>query len=121
LLDRLSRPAAGDRRGRQRRQLDRSGAPDEELLMRYILLDRVTELEPGRRARGKKAITLTDDVLHDHFPDFPIYPGALLVEAAAQLAGFLLEKSRNQPGEPEARALLVQIDRTKFYRPARPG
>ena len=89
--------------------------------MRYILVDRITELVPGVRARGRKAVTLTDEVLHDHFPDFPIYPGALLIEAAAQLGGFLLEKSRNQPGAPEQRALLVSVERAKFYRPAQPG
>ena len=89
--------------------------------MRYILLDRITECEPGKRARGLKAVTLTDDVLHDHFPDYPILPGALVVEAAAQLAGFLLEVSANTPGEEPRRALLVQIDRAKFHRPAQPG
>jgi 3-hydroxyacyl-[acyl-carrier-protein] dehydratase len=65
-----------------------------------------------------KAVTLTDEVLHDHFPDFPVYPGALLVEAAAQLGGFLLEKSRNVANE---RAVLVSIEKAKFYRPAQPG
>jgi 3-hydroxyacyl-[acyl-carrier-protein] dehydratase len=89
--------------------------------MRYILLDRVTEVVPGKSARGLKAVTLTDEVLHDHFPDYPMLPGALLVEACAQLAGFLLEVS-TQASEPSPkRAVLVQIDRTKFYKPAQPG
>jgi 3-hydroxyacyl-[acyl-carrier-protein] dehydratase len=88
--------------------------------MRYILLDKITSVERGRRATGIKAVTLSDEVLHDHFPDYPILPGALVLEAAAQLAGYLIEISVDPEPEP-LRALLVQIDRAKFYRPAQPG
>ena len=89
--------------------------------MRYYLIDKVTELTVGARARGVKCATLTDEILHDHFPDFPMLPGALIVEAAAQLAGFLLEMTFNQPGQPVVRALLVQIQRAKFHDPVTPG
>ncbi len=90
--------------------------------MRYFLLDRVTGLVPGESARGIKNVTLTDEIVHDHFPDYPIFPGALIVEAAAQLAGFLLELTFHEGGpNPPRRALLVQIDKAKFYRPAEPG
>src|SRR5262245_59290182 len=89
--------------------------------MRYFLLDKVTELVPGERARGVKNVTLTDEILHDHFPDYPIMPGVLVLEAASQLAGFLLETPRNKPGEPLRRALLVQIELAKFHEPAGPG
>ena len=63
--------------------------------MRYFLLDRVTDVVPGESARGIKNVTLTDDVLHDHFPDFPILPGALLVEAfaATEVIGAVLDRS----------------------------
>jgi len=66
-------------------------------------------------------VTLSDEILHDHFPGFPMLPGALVVEAAAQLAGFLLELSFHQPDAPVLRAVLVQIQRAKFYEPIRPG
>jgi 3-hydroxyacyl-[acyl-carrier-protein] dehydratase len=92
--------------------------------VRYYLLDRVTDVvltEGEESARGVKNVTLTDDVLHDHFPDHPILPGALLVEAMAQLAGFLLEVTQNGEGRPLVRALLVQIAHAKFSRPAEPG
>lgn len=89
--------------------------------MRYYLIDKVTALTPGVSATGVKCVTLTDEVLHDHFPDYPMLPGALIVEAAAQLAGFLLEMTFNRPGEPVVRALLVQIQRAKFHEPVGPG
>jgi 3-hydroxyacyl-[acyl-carrier-protein] dehydratase len=89
--------------------------------MRYFLLDRVTDVVPGESARGIKNVTLTDEVLHDHFPDFPILPGALLVEAMAQLAGFLLEVTHNADDKPLVRALLASINSAKFSRPAEPG
>lgn len=89
--------------------------------MRYFLLDRVIEVVPGESARGIKCVTLTDEVVHDHFPDFPILPGALLVEAMAQLGGFLIEVTRNADDAPLVRALLVQIKSAKFSKPAEPG
>lgn len=89
--------------------------------MRYFLIDKVTEVVPGERIRGVKCVTLSDPVLHDHFPDYPIMPGALIVEASAQLAGFLLETTFNRPGQAPRRALLVQIQRAKFYETTGPG
>ena len=89
--------------------------------MRYYLIDRVTALTPGESARGLKCATLTDEILHDNFPDFPMLPGALIVEAAAQLSGFLLEMTFNAAGSPVVRAVLAQIQRAKFHQPVGPG
>ncbi|MBI4668955.1 MAG: beta-hydroxyacyl-ACP dehydratase [Elusimicrobia bacterium] len=89
--------------------------------MRYFLIDRVTEFVAGEKIRGIKNVTLSDEILHDHFPDYPIMPGVLILESAAQLAGFLLETTFNRPGEPPARALLVQIQQAKFYAVSEPG
>jgi 3-hydroxyacyl-[acyl-carrier-protein] dehydratase len=89
--------------------------------MRFFLIDRVTELVAGARARGIKTVSLSDEVLHDHFPDYPVMPGALVLESAAQLGGFLLEMSVNKPGAPLLRAVLVQVDQAKFHEPAGPG
>ena len=89
--------------------------------MRYFLIDKVTELLVGERIRGVKNVSLSDEILHDHFPDYPTMPGALILEAASQLAGMLLEVTINQPGASLRRALLVQIELAKFYEPAGPG
>ena len=78
--------------------------------MRYFLIDKITELEVGRRVRGIKNISLSDEVLHDHFPDLrdsSRRKRALILEAAAQLAGFLLEVSLNQSAETAQRACLA--------------
>ncbi|MEQ1877872.1 MAG: 3-hydroxyacyl-ACP dehydratase FabZ family protein [Bdellovibrionia bacterium] len=90
--------------------------------MRYYLIDSVTSVEIGKSATGVKCISLTDNVLHDHFPDVPILPGALITEGMAQLAGFLLECTFNKnPDTPALRAMLVQIDKMKFYKFSGPG
>ena len=60
--------------------------------MRFFLIDKVTEIVPGKHVRGVKNVTLADEILHDHFPDHPIMPGrAGHPRRRPQLAGFLLE------------------------------
>jgi 3-hydroxyacyl-[acyl-carrier-protein] dehydratase len=86
--------------------------------MRYFLVDKVTAYTPGESASGVKSVTLSDEILHDHFPDYPILPGALIVEALAQLGGFALEIDSARPKE---RAILTQIERAKFHAPVGPG
>ena len=72
-------------------------------------------LAPGEMARGVKCVSLSDEILHDHFPDHPIMPGLLVLEAAAQLGGFLIEMSLNRESDPLTRALLVQIDAAVIF------
>lgn len=88
--------------------------------MRYFMIDRITEFHAGRSAAGIKNVTLSEDILHDHFPDHPVFPGAFIMESMAQLGGFLIEMSLNTP-ECIRRALLAQIDQAKFHAGARPG
>jgi 3-hydroxymyristoyl/3-hydroxydecanoyl-(acyl carrier protein) dehydratase len=89
--------------------------------VRYILLDRITELHPPEVARGIKCVSLSDDVFADHFPGYPILPGALMLEALAQLAGVLLEATMRERGRHDLHALLTMADRAKFRQPVRPG
>lgn len=89
--------------------------------MRYILLDRITVLEPPELARGIKCVSLSDDVFVDHFPGHPVMPGALILEALAQLAGVLLEATMRARGRSDLHALLTMVDRAKFRHVVRPG
>ena len=56
--------------------------------MRYLLVDRIEELVPGVLARGSKNVAMSEDYLEWHFPERPIVPGTLVLEALAQLAGW---------------------------------
>ena len=58
--------------------------------MRFILLDRVRELEAGKRIVAEKALSLAEEYLADHFPTFPVLPGVLMVEALVQSAAMLV-------------------------------
>ncbi len=90
--------------------------------MRYFLIDKITEIDPGKSIKGVKCITWTDQILHDHFPDHPIMPGALITEGLAQLAGFLVETTSNREDDPVVRrAVLAQIEKMKFYKVSTPG
>ena len=57
--------------------------------MRYLLIDYITEWEPGTKIKGIKNVAMSEDFLEYHFPKNPIMPGVLLLEAIAQLTGWL--------------------------------
>lgn len=90
-------------------------------LVRYVLLDRITLLQPPELARGIKCVSLSDDIFVDHFPGHPVMPGALILEALAQLAGVLLEATMRQRERHDLHALLTMVDRAKFRHVVRPG
>jgi 3-hydroxymyristoyl/3-hydroxydecanoyl-(acyl carrier protein) dehydratase len=89
--------------------------------VRYVLLDRITLLQPPELARGVKCVSLSDDIFVDHFPGHPVMPGALILEALAQLAGVLLEATMRDRGRHDLHALLTMVDRAKFRHVVRPG
>jgi 3-hydroxyacyl-[acyl-carrier-protein] dehydratase len=88
--------------------------------VRFFLVDRILRLKRFASAEGTKCISLADDSFEHHFPGQPVYPGALLIEAMAQLGGALLELSLRKEGEPTPRCVLSKVE-AKFRDFARPG
>jgi 3-hydroxyacyl-[acyl-carrier-protein] dehydratase len=89
--------------------------------MRFILLDRITAWEPGKRGSGVKSVALSEDYFDDHFPLKPILPGVLLLESMAQLAGLVLEEGQRVAGRKSVKALMSVVEKAKFRKPAYPG
>lgn len=83
-----------------------------------LLVDRIVELE-AERIVGIKNVTVNEPFFIGHFPDFPVMPGVLIVEAMAQTAGVLVLKSI--PDRESKLVLLVSIEFAKFRRPVMPG
>jgi len=85
----------------------------------FLLLDRVMELEPGKRALGKKQVSGNEWFFVGHFPERPIMPGVLIIEAMAQLAGVLALCTLKKEG---VKALyFLGIDNARFRRAVVPG
>jgi 3-hydroxyacyl-[acyl-carrier-protein] dehydratase len=89
--------------------------------VRYLLLDEIPELIEGKTAKGVKCVTLTDELLRDHFRWAPIFPGSMIIEAMAQLAGALIEETAVAAGRPRDLAVLAGVDRARFLRGVHPG
>jgi 3-hydroxyacyl-[acyl-carrier-protein] dehydratase len=85
--------------------------------MRFLMVDRITELESGKCAKAVKNVTLSEDFFTHHFPQQPIMPGALIVECIVQLADWLIRENRNF----DSAGLPAAFESIKFYRLVRPG
>ncbi len=89
--------------------------------MRFYLIDKITEWNVGKSARGTKAVSLSEDFFDDHFPRYPIMPGVLILEALAQLSGLLLEATVESQCHVRKKALVSIMEKVKFRNIARPG
>lgn len=84
----------------------------------FLLVDRIEELE-AERVVGIKNVTVNEPFFTGHFPDYPVMPGVLIIEAMAQVAGVLVLS-----GIPDRKSKLVMlagVDGAKFRKPVRPG
>ncbi|WP_088072615.1 3-hydroxyacyl-ACP dehydratase FabZ [Gottfriedia luciferensis] len=84
----------------------------------FLLVDRIIEHEEGKRAVGIKNVTANEEFFNGHFPDYPVMPGVLIVEALAQVGGVAalsLEQNRGKL------ALFAGIDNCRFKRQVVPG
>ncbi len=63
--------------------------------MRFSLIDRIDELEPGTRLAAVKSLTMAEEYLGDHFPGFPVMPGVLMLEAMTQASAWLVRASED--------------------------
>ena len=85
----------------------------------FLLVDRIIDLEPGKRVVGIKNVTINEPFFQGHFPGHPIMPAVLIIEAMAQTGGVLLLSGVDDP-----RGKLVYfsgIDEARFRRPVMPG
>ena len=86
-----------------------------------LLVDRVTELTKGESIVALKNISIGESVLQGHFPNQPIWPGVMTVEALAQAGGILAMKSSDSDDFADKIVLFMGIDNAKFRRPVTPG
>jgi 3-hydroxyacyl-[acyl-carrier-protein] dehydratase len=84
----------------------------------FLLVDKIIELEPGKRAVGVKNVSANEPFFQGHFPEYPVMPGVLIVEALAQTAGIavaVLEENKGKLG------VFAGIDCMKFKYQVMPG
>lgn len=85
----------------------------------FLLVDRIAEMELGKRIVGLKNVTINEPFFQGHFPDHPVMPGVLIVEAMAQTGGLLLMGAVDHP---ESKIVyFMSIDNVKFRRLIVPG
>ncbi|MBS4175443.1 3-hydroxyacyl-ACP dehydratase FabZ [Bacillus sp. FJAT-49736] len=84
----------------------------------FLLVDKILEVEDGKRAVGMKNVSGNEEFFNGHFPDFPVMPGVLIVEALAQVGAVAMLKLEENRGRL---AFFAGIDNCRFKRQVRPG
>ncbi|WP_286925248.1 MULTISPECIES: 3-hydroxyacyl-ACP dehydratase FabZ [Lysinibacillus] len=84
----------------------------------FLLVDRVLELEEGKRAVAIKNVTINEEFFNGHFPNYPVMPGVLIVEALAQVSAIIMLTKEGNEGRL---GLLAGIDQCRFKKQVKPG
>ena len=87
----------------------------------FLLVDRITELELGKRVVGIKNVSINEPFFQGHYPGNPVMPGVLIIEAMAQVGGVLARLSVSGALEKEGAIFFMAIDKVKFRKPVLPG
>jgi len=87
----------------------------------FLLVDRVTELNLGKSIVAYKNVTINEPYFNGHFPDHPVMPGVLIIEAMAQAAGILGFKTMDKTPQDGSIYYFVGSDKLRFKRPVVPG
>ncbi len=87
----------------------------------FLLVDRVLEIEPRVSIKAIKNVTTNEEFFNGHFPDMPIMPGVLQVEAMAQTAGIMMGYSADAAELSATHTLFARIDNLRFRKPVVPG
>ncbi len=108
-------------RGKEKNMIIQASEIQQFLPHRYpfLLVDRIIDMEEGKRVVGIKNVTINEPFFQGHFPGHPIMPGVLIVEAMAQVGGVLLLKA--VPDAKDKVVYFVSIDGVKFRKPVIPG
>jgi 3-hydroxyacyl-[acyl-carrier-protein] dehydratase len=84
----------------------------------FLLVDKILEVQEGQKAVGIKNVTANEEFFNGHFPEFPVMPGVLIVEALAQVGAVAMLKKEENRGRL---AFFAGIDNCRFKRQVKPG
>ena len=87
----------------------------------FLLVDKVIQLEPGKSLTAIKNVTINEPFFNGHFPQKPIMPGVLIIEAMAQATGLLSFRTLSDKPRSDLLFMLVGVDKVKFKKPVVPG